>query len=136
MRGPEMGRSKTEFRTPLGRISGLGSAKDGTTHWWHQRLTAVALVPLMLIFWIVVLRLVGSGHAAAAAALKQPAGAGISTLLIIVGFWHLKLGAKVIIEDYVHHDGIKYVLIIATAFTCALIGLASLFAIAKLAFGV
>ena len=131
-----MAPSKTEFRTPLARVSGLGSAKDGTTHWWQQRLTAAALVPLVLIFWIIVLRLVGSGHAAAAAALKKPAAAGIATLLIIVGFWHLKLGAQVIIEDYVHHDGVKFVLIIATTFACALIGLASLFAIAKLAFGV
>jgi succinate dehydrogenase / fumarate reductase membrane anchor subunit len=131
-----MAQSRTEFRTALARVSGLGSAKDGTNHWWQQRLTAVALVPLVLIFWIIVLRLVDSGHAAAAAALKKPPAAGIATLLIIVGFWHLKLGAQVIIEDYVHHDGVRFLLIIATAFTCALIGLASLFAIAKLAFGV
>jgi|BarGraIncu01122A_1022018.scaffolds.fasta_scaffold26251_2 succinate dehydrogenase / fumarate reductase membrane anchor subunit len=131
-----MALSKTEFRTPLARVSGLGSAKDGTNHWWQQRFTAVALVPLVLIFWIIALKLVGSSHAVAAAVLKKPMTAGIATLLIIIGLWHLKLGAQVIVEDYVHHDGLKFALIIAIAFACALIGLASLFAIAKLAFGV
>lgn len=131
-----MALSKTEFRTPLARVSGLGSAKDGTNHWWQQRFTAVALVPLVLIFWIIALKLVGSNHAVAAAVLKKPMTAGIATLLIIIGLWHLKLGAQVIVEDYVHHDGLKFALIIAIAFACALIGLASLFAIAKLAFGV
>jgi len=136
MHRPEMALSKTEFRTPLARVSGLGSAKDGTNHWWQQRFTAVALVPLVLIFWIIALKLVGSSHAVAAAVLKKPMTAGIATLLIIIGLWHLKLGAQVIVEDYVHHDGLKFALIIAIAFACALIGLASLFAIAKLAFGV
>ena len=131
-----MALSKTEFRTPLARVGGLGSAKDGTNHWWQQRFTAVALVPLVLIFWIIALKLVGSSHAVAAAVLKKPMTAGIATLLIIIGLWHLKLGAQVIVEDYVHHDGLKFALIIAIAFACALIGLASLFAIAKLAFGV
>ena len=131
-----MARSRTEFRTPLARVSGLGSAKDGTNHWWQQRLTAAALIPLVLIFWIIVLKLVGSDHAAAVAVLKKPTAAGIVALLILVAFWHLKLGAQVIIEDYVHHDGLKFGLIIAIAFICALIGLACLFAIAKLAFGV
>ena len=130
-----MAMSKTEFRTPLARVRGLGSAKEGTNHWWQQRVTAAALVQLVVFFWIIVLRLVGSGHAAAAAALKNPMTAGITMLLIIIGFWHLKLGAQVIVEDYVHHDGLKLALIIAIASICALIGLACLFAIAKLAFG-
>ena len=131
-----MARSKIEFRTQIARVSGLGSAKDGTSHWWQQRLTAIALVPLVLIFWIIALKLVGSSHAMAVAVLKKPMVAGIATLLIVVGFWHLKLGAQVIVEDYVHHDGLKFSLIIAIAFACALVGIASLFAIAKLVFGV
>lgn len=130
-----MARSKTEFRTPLARVSGFGSAKDGTNHWWQQRLTAAALVPLVLIFWAIVLKLIGSDHAAATAVLKEPTTAGIATLLVIVGFWHLELGAQVIVEDYVHHDGLKYGLIIAITFACALTGFACLFAIAKLALG-
>jgi succinate dehydrogenase / fumarate reductase membrane anchor subunit len=131
-----MAQSRTEFRTPNARIGGLGSAKDGTNHWWQQRLTAAALIPLVLIFWIIVLKLVASDHAAVVAVLKKPTAAGIVALLILIGFWHLKLGAQVIIEDYVHHDGLKFGLIIANVFTCALIGFACLFAIAKLAFGV
>ena len=130
-----MARSKTEFRTPLARVSGFGSAKDGTNYWWQQRLTAAALVPLVLIFWAIVLKLIGSNHAAATAVLKEPTTAGIATLLVIVGFRHLELGARVIVEDYVHHDGLKYGLIIATTFACALTGFACLFAIAKLALG-
>ncbi len=94
-----------------------------------QRLTAVALVPLVLAFSV------GRDHAAAAAALKNPVAAGIGALLVAVGFWHLQLGARVIIEDYVHHEGAKVALIIAIAFASATIGIASLFAIAKLVFG-
>lgn len=136
MHGHEVAVSKIEFRTPLGRVSGLGSAKDGTNHWWQQRLTGAALVPLVLFFWILVLRLADSSYVVAAATLKKPIPAGIATLLIVVAFWHLKLGAQVIVEDYVHHDGLKFALIVAIAFACALIGFASLFAIAKIAFGV
>jgi len=130
-----MGRSKTAFWTPLAAVSGLGSAKDGTNRWWHQRLTAVALVPFVLSFTVVVLSLVGRDHAAAAAAFKNPVAAGIGALLVAVGFWHLQLGARVIIEDYVHHEGAKVALIIVIAFPCATICFASPFAIAKLAFG-
>jgi succinate dehydrogenase / fumarate reductase membrane anchor subunit len=127
--------SKPEFRTPLARVAGLGSARNGTNHWWQQRLTAAALIPLVLFFWVVVLRTLGSGHAAAVAAFKSPTVAGTAILMIIVGFWHLKLGAQVIVEDYVHHEGVKFTLIIAIAFTTTLIGVACLFAIAKLVFG-
>jgi succinate dehydrogenase / fumarate reductase, membrane anchor subunit len=130
-----MARSKTEFRTPLARVSGLGSAKDGTGHWWYQRLTAVALVPLVLAFSMIVLRLAGRDHAAATAALRNPVAVGIGALLVAVGFWHLQLGARVIIEDYVHREGAKIALIVASAFACATIAFACLFALAKLAFG-
>lgn len=136
MFGHEVEVSKIEFRTPLGRVSGLGSARGGTNHWWQQRLTGAALVPLVLVFWIIVLRLADSSYVTAVATLKKPIPAGIATLLIVAGFWHLKLGAQVIIEDYVHHDGLKLASIIAITFACALIGVASLFAIAKIAFGV
>ena len=131
-----MAQANTDFRTPLARVSGFGSTKEGTNHWWQQRLTAVALVPLVLIFGIIVLKIIGSSQPVAAAALKNPMAAGIAALLIVLGLWHLNLGARVIIEDYVYHNGIKSVLIIVISFSCVLIGMASLFAVAKLAFGV
>jgi succinate dehydrogenase / fumarate reductase membrane anchor subunit len=92
-------------------------------------------VPLVLGFAVVVLRVAGRDHAAAAAALRNPVVAGIGVLLVAVGFWHLQLGARVIIEDYVHREGAKFALIIASSFACATIAFACLFAIAKLAFG-
>jgi succinate dehydrogenase / fumarate reductase membrane anchor subunit len=127
--------SRSPLRSPLARVRGLGSAKTGTEHFWFQRLTAVALVPLTLAFAVVVLRLAGAGHAPAAAVLGHPLVAGIGMLLVVAAFWHLRLGVQVVIEDYVADEGAKLVLQLLNSFACTALGLACLLALLSLAFG-
>ena len=92
------------LRTPLGRVRGLGSAKEGTAHWWAQRLTAIALVPLVLWFAVSLIVLAGADHATVAAWLRDPVAAVLMLLLILAGFHHAQLGMQVVIEDYVHSE--------------------------------
>src|SRR3546814_16387290 len=99
-------------RTPIGRIRGLGSAKAGTQHWWVQRVTAVALIPLTLWFVVALITLAGADHAAATAWLASPVTAVLMMLLVVATFHHMQLGLQVIIEDYVHREGWKLALIV------------------------
>jgi succinate dehydrogenase / fumarate reductase membrane anchor subunit len=123
------------FRSPLGRARGLGSAKDGTAHWWAQRLTAIALVPLAIWFVVSLLLLVGQGHAEVVAWFKNPVSATLMVLLIGAVFHHAQLGLQVVIEDYVHGEGAKLAAILlvkAAAFLLAVIGIIS---VLRIAFG-
>src|SRR3546814_6816815 len=95
------------MRTPLGRIRGLGSAKDGTGHWWAQRVTALALVPLTVWFVASVIGMAGADHASFVAWIASPLVAGLMILLIVATFHHAQLGLQVIIEDYVHDEGVQ-----------------------------
>ncbi|WP_422364726.1 succinate dehydrogenase, hydrophobic membrane anchor protein [Pelagibius sp.] len=95
------------LRSPLGKVRGLGSAKDGTGHWWAQRLSALALIPLTLWFCVALVSLSGADHAAVAAWAGSPVVAGLLILLIAATFYHAYLGVQVVIEDYVHHEGLK-----------------------------
>ena len=96
-----MARSTNSMRTPLAKVRGLGSAKSGVHHWWHQRLTAIAMVPLVLSGIYLVFRIAGSNYNQAISLLQNPFYAAILLLLIITGFWHCMLGIQVVIEDYV-----------------------------------
>jgi len=96
-----MARSTNSMRTPLAKVRGLGSAKSGVHHWWHQRLTAIAMVPLVLSGIYLVFRIAGSNYNQAILLLQNPFYAAILLLLIITGFWHCMLGIQVVIEDYV-----------------------------------
>ena len=96
-----MARSTNPMRTPLAKVRGLGSAKSGVHHWWHQRLTAIAMVPLVLSGIYLVFRIAGSNYNQAILLLQNPFYAAILLLLIITGFWHCMLGIQVVIEDYV-----------------------------------
>jgi succinate dehydrogenase / fumarate reductase, membrane anchor subunit len=126
----------TEHRTPLARVRGLGSAKTGTAHFWHQRLTAVANVPLTIAFVLIVVALLGRNHAAAQQILASPLVAIVMLLFIGSITYHMRIGMQVIIEDYVHEEKSKLALIVLNTFYTITIALASTFAILKLSFGV
>lgn len=123
------------MRTALGKVRGLGSAKNGTAHWWVHRLTSLALVPLTVWFVVSVAALAGADHATVAAWIANPFTAVLLALVVIVGFYHLKLSGQTILEDYVHHEGLKIGSLIMLIFACSVVGLASIFAILKISFG-
>lgn len=95
------------LRTALGQVRGLGSAKEGTEHFWIQRLTALALLPLMIWFVASIACLAGADHAQVVEWLSSPFAAVFMILMIGTGFYHLKLGVQVVIEDYIHSTWFK-----------------------------
>jgi succinate dehydrogenase / fumarate reductase membrane anchor subunit len=125
-----------EMRTPLGRVRGLGSAKTGTEDFWHQRLTAMANIPLVIAGVVIVISLTGRNHAAAAQILGSPLIAILMLLFIISVTFHMRIGMQVIIEDYVHEETSKIALIMLNTFYTVAVALVSAFAILKLSFGV
>ena len=124
------------MRTPLGRVRNLGASHSGTSDFWRQRLTAVAMVLLMVPVIVVVMMLLGRNQAGAAQILGSPFVAIILLLFIVASAWHMKIGMQVVIEDYVHHEQIKLAAIMANNFFCFAVALASIYAILKLASGV
>ena len=123
------------MRTPLSRVRGLGSAHEGTGHFWKQRLTAVANIPLTLgLVWFVICAL-GSSHAQFVASVGNPLVAALLILLIVSGAVHMKLGMQVIIEDYVHGEGAKLAAIMGNIFFCVTAELIGVLAVLKLSFG-
>ena len=124
------------MRTPLARVRNLGSSHSGTTDFWRQRVTAVALVLLILPVIVVVMMLLGRNHAGATQILGSPLVAIILLLFIIASAWHMKIGMQVVIEDYVHHETLKIASIMANNFFSFAIALASIYAILKLSSGV
>ncbi len=116
------------LRSPIGRVRGLGSAKEGVAHWWSQRMSAVALVPLTLWFVAAVISHVGADHAEMAAWIGSPVTASLFILLIAATFYHAYLGLQTVIEDYFHNEAAKVVtlvLIKGACFVLALIGILS-----------
>jgi succinate dehydrogenase / fumarate reductase, membrane anchor subunit len=125
------------LETPLARARGLGAAKKGVGHWWWQRLTALALVPLT--FWfvgsIVAMTMGGSDHSAVVAWIRSPLVSALLIVLIASSFYHAQLGMQVVIEDYVHTEWVKVTVLIATQFLLILLGLAATIAVLKIALG-
>jgi succinate dehydrogenase / fumarate reductase, membrane anchor subunit len=124
------------MRTPLGRVRGLGAARSGTSHFWRQRLTAVANVPLVIAFVVILISLIGRNHAAVVQIIGSPPVAIVMLLFILSITYHMRLGMQVIIEDYVHHEGHRIALLIGNTFFAIVVALSCAFAILKISFGV
>jgi succinate dehydrogenase / fumarate reductase, membrane anchor subunit len=123
------------LRSPMGRVEGLGSAKDGTAHWWAQRVSAVALIPLTLWFMFSLLALPAFDYATVRAWLSFPLSGFLAVLLVAVLTYHSYLGTIEIVEDYVHSAGMKTFTLLLLRFLYVLVGGASIFAILRVAFG-
>ena len=126
----------SHMRTPMRRVRGLGAAHSGTGHFWHQRVTSVAGIPLTIVFLIVVVALVGRSHATAGQTLGSPLVAIAMLLFIINAAYHMWIGMQEIILDYVHEEKLKLLSLLANTFFVFAVSLASIFAILKLSFGV
>ena len=125
----------SDLRTPLARARGLGSARYGVHHWWAQRLTAIALIPLVVWFAISLVMMSGADYGAVRAWIGSPVVMVLLILTIAVGLHHGQLGLQVVIEDYVHGDGSKLALIVAVRFIAIFFGLAAVVAILRIGFG-
>ncbi len=127
--------SGTSMRTTRRRVSGLGSARSGTEHFWMQRVTALANIPLLLVFLGILIAVAGSSYEEAHALLGRPIVAIVMALALISVTNHMRIGMQVVIEDYVHAEGAKVVALIANIFFCVAVGLAGVFAVLKIGFG-
>ena len=122
------------YRTPRARVSGLGSAGQGTHHWWLQRISALALLPLAVLFIVPFARALGGEHGAVLTLYAHPFHAIVAVLFIAVTFRHLALGLQVVIEDYVHAKAWRTGLLVGNTMFCFAFGLAGVFAVLKIAF--
>lgn len=132
MSGPK----SPSMRTPLARVRSLGSSHSGTGDFWRQRLTAVAMLVLIVPVIVVVLMLIGSNQAGAKQIFSSVPIAIIMLLFIVASTWHMKIGMQVVIEDYVHNEKIKLASVIANNFFCFAVAFASIYAILKMSSGV
>ena len=121
------------IRTPLARVRGLGTAKDGTHHWWVQRVTSIALVPLILWFVLSMLVYSRADYETLRHWLGNPINAGLLVTLLVTAFYHAKLGMQVIYEDYVRPEGAKFIALLVTQFVLFLLGAISIVAVLKIA---
>jgi succinate dehydrogenase / fumarate reductase, membrane anchor subunit len=127
--------TSSSMRTDKSKVRGLGSAKSGTGHFFLQRVTAIANVPLAIAFIIILIGFQGASHAQMLATMKNPLIAILLLLFVVSGVIHMRLGMQVIIEDYIHSEGTKIAMLIANTFFAIIIATASIFAILKMAFG-
>lgn len=126
--------TNADTQTPLAKVRGLGPAGEGAEDWWHERLTSVATLALLVWLAVSLLRLPGLDHRTIAGWLGSPLAAVPMLLLIVAMFWHLKLGLQVVIEDYVHEAGAKFFWIILINFAAIFGATLGLFAVLKIAF--
>ncbi|WP_376708965.1 succinate dehydrogenase, hydrophobic membrane anchor protein [Bradyrhizobium diversitatis] len=124
------------MRTPLGRVRNLGAAHSGTSDFWRQRITGVAMTLLMIPVLVIVMMLLGRNQAGAAQILGSLPIAVILLLFIFASAWHMKIGMQVVIEDYVHNEKLKLTAIMLNNFFSIAVALASTYAILKLSSGV
>ncbi len=124
-----------DMKTPLAKVHGLGSAKDGTHHWWVQRVTAIANLPLVIFMVVSFVGNAGKDHAAWTAWLSQPL-VSVLVILFVANFcYHMRLGLQVVVEDYVHDHGAKIATMLFITFATILIASLSIFSVLSIAFG-
>jgi succinate dehydrogenase / fumarate reductase membrane anchor subunit len=123
------------LRSPLGRVLGAGAAHSGVHHWWWQRLTSIALVPLTVWFVVSLLALPSLGYPTLAAWMSQSWTALLLILLVLTATWHSQLGVRVVVEDYVHGAGARTLTLVLIGFAHVLLAVAGVFAVLKVAFG-
>jgi succinate dehydrogenase / fumarate reductase, membrane anchor subunit len=123
------------LRSPIGRVLGLGAAKEGFSHWWLQRVTSVALVLLGLWFVFALLRMPTFQHEFVVAWIAMPLNAVLLLLLIGTLVYHSQLGVQVVVEDYVHHHGLKIATMMLLTFVHVAVAALAIFAVLRIAFG-
>ena len=123
------------MKTPFARVRGLGTAHSGTEHFWLQRVTGIASVPLFVAFLVIIVSLAGASQASVIATLSNPFIAMIMIAVLIAGLLHMQIGMQVIIEDYIHSEMRKFLLLMANTFFTWAMGLAAAYAILKINFG-
>jgi succinate dehydrogenase membrane anchor subunit len=126
----------SHMRTPMRRVRGLGAAHSGTGHFWHQRITSIAAIPLSIALVVIVVALLGRSHAAVVQILGSPLIAIIMLLFIVNSAYHMWIGMQEIILDYVHDEKWKLASLMANTFFVIVVASASCYAIFKLSFGV
>jgi len=124
------------IRTPIGRVRGRGAARSGTSHFWHQRVTAVANVFLVTAFVVILVSLLGRSHAAVIQILASPFVAIVMLLMVGSVTYHMKLGMQVVIEDYVHDERWKLLAIIGNTFFAIAIAAGAVYSLLKISWGV
>ena len=134
-RGGEAQERPSSLRSPLAKVLGHGSAKDGVHHWWVQRLSSVALVPLSVWFVVSLLSLPSLDHATVTAWIGQLWTAVFLILLVLTATWHSQLGVRVVVEDYVHGSGVKTLTLAVVTFFHVVVAVAGVLAILKVALG-
>lgn len=122
------------YKTDYARVQGLGAAGDGVHHWWMQRISSIALIPLTILFVIPFARALGDGYAAMLATYQTFGHALVAVLFFLVGFWHLAQGVQVVVEDYVPHKPTRVALLLANTLLCGTLAVAGSLAVATILF--
>lgn len=121
------------MKTPIAKVRGLGSAGNGTHHWWIQKLLALALIPLTIWFVASVVQMTNADYRTVMTWMSSPVSATLMLIFMVTGIYHLKLGLQDVIEDYIPNEGLKFTLQIAISFGCILLAVVSVFSILKIA---
>ena len=124
------------IRTPIGRVRGHGSARSGTDHFWHQRVTAIANLFLITAFVVILVSLLGRSHATVIQTLASPFVAIVMLLMVGSVTYHMKIGMQVVIEDYVHDETWKFAAIVANIFFAIAVAAACVYSLLKISSGV
>lgn len=130
-----MSSARDNMETPLKKVRGLGSAREGTMHFWRQRLTAIANIPLVLFFIGLIVALNGASYEQTRAVLANPFVTLMLGLMKLSVLYHMRLGMQIVIEDYVHGEGAKLACLVLNTFFAVAVGAMALFALLKIAFG-